>query len=138
MADRRPQRRIRLTAIVPATNAPATLSACLRAIKSAAAPPEQLVVVDRPLHHVSAARNEGARGATGDVLVFIDADVTVHADVFVRIRRAFADPELDAIFGSYDAAPSASGSVSSFRNLLHHHVHHSAPGAASTFWTGLG
>jgi hypothetical protein len=28
--------------------------------------------------------------------------------------------------------------VSSFRNLLHHHVHQSAPGPASTFWTGLG
>jgi hypothetical protein len=28
--------------------------------------------------------------------------------------------------------------VSQFRNLLHHHIHHSAPGQASTFWTGLG
>ncbi|MGI9556768.1 MAG: glycosyltransferase family 2 protein, partial [Solirubrobacterales bacterium] len=42
------------------------------------------------------------------------------------------------LFGSYDDSPEAPGAVSGFRNLLHHHVHQSSPGQASTFWAGLG
>jgi GT2 family glycosyltransferase len=73
------------------------------------------------------------------VLVFVDADVEVHADAFARIRAAFEqDPGLIAVFGSYDDAPSAPGVVSQFRNLLHHDVHHESAGPATTFWAGLG
>ncbi|HYM24493.1 MAG TPA: glycosyltransferase family A protein, partial [Vicinamibacterales bacterium] len=135
--DSRP---VRLTAIVPATNRPATLQECLNAIAGADDPPEQTIVVDDPsLTHPAFARNAGARDAAGEVLVFVDADVTVHPDAFRRIRRAFTDDRtLDALFGSYDDAPAARGSVSFFRNLLHHHVHQGAPGPASTFWAGLG
>jgi cellulose synthase/poly-beta-1,6-N-acetylglucosamine synthase-like glycosyltransferase len=128
----------RLTAIVPATDSPPTLAACLEGIESAAEPPEELVVV-REGGIPSAARNDGAEDASGDVLVFVDADVVPHADAFVRIRRAFADdPDLVALFGSYDDSPAAPGAVSAFRNLLHHHVHQTSAGQATTFWTGLG
>jgi GT2 family glycosyltransferase len=73
------------------------------------------------------------------VLVFVDSDIVVHADAFERIRAAFgADPALTAVFGSYDDDPRATGMVSEFRNLLHHHVHQSAPGMATTFWAGIG
>jgi len=130
----------RITAIVPATNAPPTLDACTEAIRSAEEPPDELIVVDdASLVGPGAARNAGARDASGDVLVFVDADVVVHPDAFRRIRAVFdADPELTALFGSYDDAPAAEGVVSAFRNLLHHHVHSSSPGPASTFWAGLG
>jgi hypothetical protein len=99
-----------------------------------------LIVVDTPAGvGPASARNIGARRATGDVIVFVDADVVVHADAFERIRAAFvADPGLTAVFGSYDDDPRAKGMVSEFRNLLHHHVHQSAPGMATTFWAGLG
>ena len=132
---------VTLTVVIPATNRPATLPLCLEAIHAAAAPPQQVIVVDDPsLRHPALARNLGARQATGDVLVFIDADVTVHPDVFVRIRAAFDDdPDLTALFGSYDATPAAPGTVSRFRNLLHHHVHQQhGGGRATTFWAGLG
>jgi hypothetical protein len=131
---------MRLTAIVPATNRPPTLSRCVDAISAAAEPPEELLVIDEPADSGPAhARNLGARAASGDVLVFVDADVLVHPDVFVRIRRAFADdPGLAAVFGSYDDAPEALGTVAGFRNLLHHDVHQASPGPASTFWAGLG
>ena len=73
------------------------------------------------------------------MLVFVDADVVVHGDAIERLRGAFAaDPALTAAFGSYDDAPAAPGTVSRFRNLLHHHVHASSPGPAETFWAGLG
>lgn len=90
---------------------------------------------DGPAH----ARNAGALEATGDLLVFVDADVAVHPDAFARIRRAFEhEPGLAALFGSYDDAPTAPGVVSVFRNLLHHHVHQTPERPAQTFWAGLG
>jgi GT2 family glycosyltransferase len=129
-----------LTAIVPATDAPATLQKCREAIEAADEPPEQLVVVteaDAP--GPAAARNTGALEADGDVLVFVDSDVLVHADAFGRVREAFrSDPGLTAVFGSYDDDPRAPGVVSGFRNLLHHHVHQKSPGPVKTFWAGLG
>jgi GT2 family glycosyltransferase len=129
-----------LSVIIPATDAPATLECAVRAVENAEDPPEQVIVVERPEHLLSAAaRNLGARQANGDILVFVDADVEVHPDAFVRIRAAFdANPHLTAVFGSYDDEPGSASVLSDFRNLLHHHVHHQGAGPAKTFWTGLG
>jgi len=131
---------LRLSVVVPATDSPATLEACLLAIAAASDPPDEVIVVDHPVRSgPAAARNAGARAASGSVLVFVDSDVLVHRDVFSRIRAAFrAEPDLVAVFGSYDDAPAAPGAVSTFRNLLHHHIHQGAAGAATTFWAGLG
>ena len=129
-----------LSAIVPATNVPSTLVRATAAVARAASPPEELIVVDDPpTLSATQARNAGAWRARGDVLVFVDADVEVHPDAFARVRAAFAaDPGLTAVFGSYDDAPSCPGTVSAFRNLLHHHVHQTGAGPAETFWAGLG
>src|SRR5919199_5412538 len=130
----------RLTAIVPATDRPPSLGRCVAAIQDADEPPEELFVVEEPpFASPAAARNEGARRATGEVLVFVDADVRLHADALSRIRARFdADPRLTAVFGSYDDSPPPAGTVSTFRNLLHHHVHQQGAGPARTFWAGLG
>jgi GT2 family glycosyltransferase len=127
----------RLTAIVPATDSPPTLATCVAAIESADEPPEELIVI-REGGAPSSARNAGALDASGDVLVFVDADVVPHTDAFARIRRAFDDEGLTGLFGSYDDSPAAPGTVSVFRNLLHHHVHQSSAGPSTTFWSGLG
>jgi GT2 family glycosyltransferase len=131
---------VTLSVVVPATDRPATLPRCLRAIEAAHDAPEEVVVVDEPTCLSAAgARNAGAARAMGEVLVFVDADVEVHPSAFTRIRQAFAArPELDAVFGSYDDTPGAPGTVSVFRNLLHHHVHQTSAGPADTFWSGLG
>jgi glycosyltransferase involved in cell wall biosynthesis len=131
---------MRLTAIVPATDGPRTLARALKAIAAADWGPDELIVVDNAsAPGPAAARNAGALQAGGDLLVFVDADVEVHGDAFVRIRQAFAaDEDLTALFGSYDDDPEGTSLVSSFRNLLHHHVHQRSPGQASTFWVGLG
>jgi glycosyltransferase involved in cell wall biosynthesis len=105
---------------VPAADAPPTLARCLAALDGA----DEVVVVDDAAPAPAAARNEGARRATGDVLVFVDADVVADGDALERIRAALeTDPRLAALFGAYDDAPEAPGVVSTFRNLLHHHVH---------------
>lgn len=132
-------RPVALSVVVPATNRPPTLDRCLIALRGAAGPDDEIVVVDGPAELGAVeARNVGAAQAGHDVLVFVDADVEVHADALERTRAAFADPEIAAVFGSYDDAPSVATTVSTFRNLLHHHVHQSNPGPTATFWTGLG
>ncbi len=129
-----------LSVVIPATDAPATLGRCLAAIDRAHDRPDQVVVVDGPAElSASEARNAGVAEASGEVVVFVDADVEIHPDAFVRLRAAFDDdPQLTAIHGSYDDAPDNPSTVSAFRNLLHHHVHQRGGGEAETFWTGLG
>jgi len=85
------------------------------------------------------ARNVGAAAATGDVLLFVDADVAAPPDLVGRVA-AFLDthPEIAAVIGSYDDAPADHGFLSQFRNLLHHYVHQTARDEASTFWCGCG
>jgi hypothetical protein len=136
---------IKLSVVVPATDSPPTLPACRAALDravsalTAAGGAAEVLVVDSPAFQpVCTARNTGARRASGEVVVFVDADVEVHPDALVRIATAFADPTLTALFGSYDDSPSRGGPVAAFRNLLHHHVHQNAGGAAQTFWSGLG
>lgn len=87
----------------------------------------------------AAARNLGARAATGDYLFFVDADVALHVDALRLAAQAFrADPQLEACFGSYDDAPSAPNFLSQYKNLLHHYVHQHSRSEAATFWTGCG
>jgi GT2 family glycosyltransferase len=130
---------ISLSVVVPATNEPPTLDRCLAALEASHQPADEVVVVTDPALSATAARNRGAAQATGDVVVFVDADVEVHPDALGRVRAALdADDRLTAVFGSYDDAPADPGVVSAFRNLLHHHVHHGSAGPAETFWTGLG
>ena len=125
---------------MPATDSPATLQRCVDAIRAATDSPDQVIVVDSPPGSgPAAARNAGAGRADGTLLAFVDSDVGVHADAFERIRAAFAeDPSVVAVFGSYDDSPADGGLVSIFRNLLHHWIHHSSAGRATTFWAGLG
>lgn len=85
------------------------------------------------------ARNEGASVATGEVLVFVDADVCVSQTALRQFATLFrGDPHLGAAFGAYDVAPEAPGLVSQYRNLLHHYVHSTGAGPAVTFWAGCG
>jgi Glycosyl transferase family 21 len=126
--------------VVPASDRPPTLARCTAALQAGSRPPDELIVQREPAGDgPAAARNAGARLAGSDLLVFVDSDVEVHGDALERIERRFADdPGIAAVFGAYDADPAAPGLTSRFRNLLHHHVHLSAPGEAETFWAGLG
>jgi glycosyltransferase involved in cell wall biosynthesis len=85
------------------------------------------------------ARNIGAQAATGDVLLFIDADVVVPTNLVGRVAAYLQDhPGIAAVIGSYDAAPADAGFLSQYRNLLHHYVHQTGREEASTFWCGCG
>jgi glycosyltransferase involved in cell wall biosynthesis len=85
------------------------------------------------------ARNFAACAAKGEILVFLDADATVHRDTLARIAEDFRDnPHLDALVGSYDFLCDNRGTIALFRNLLHAHVHHRSAGPVTTFWAGCG
>jgi glycosyltransferase involved in cell wall biosynthesis len=85
------------------------------------------------------ARNIAAESASGDVLVFVDADVVASPETVERAALVFArDPEVTAVFGAYDETPSAPGFISQYKNLAHAYIHRSSSGPAKTFWAGFG
>lgn len=149
-----------LSVIVPVRDGGVTFRACLDGLARSAYRDFELLVVDDGSRDGSAAlaagagarvlsqpeargpaaaRNEGARAAGGEWLVFVDADCEVHPETLGRLAAALAAaPELDAAFGSYDDAPPAPGLVSRYKNLLHHWVHQRGAGEAETFWAGCG
>jgi GT2 family glycosyltransferase len=87
----------------------------------------------------AAARNLGAKHAIGEILVFLDADVVVPANAMGIIREEFEqNPDLAALFGSYDDNPGCADFFSSFKTLLQHHVHQASNSEAVTFWSGCG
>jgi GT2 family glycosyltransferase len=84
------------------------------------------------------ARNEAASQARGEILWFVDADVVVHDNAALELQRAFVEPNVAAVFGSYDDKPPAKNFLSQYKNLVHHFYHHRGNSEASTFWAGCG
>jgi molybdopterin-guanine dinucleotide biosynthesis protein A len=151
--------------VIPVHNGGPDFEHCLRRLRDALRAEHELIVVDDGSADGSAAlaesfgatvvrnttaqgpasaRNTGAKQAAAPLVFFLDADVAVHRETIDRVAARFAaDAGLAALFGSYDASPTAPGIVSQFRNLLHHYVHQQGSFVAEarparTFWTGCG
>ncbi len=56
----------------------------------------------------------------------------------VRVLFVSEEPDLAAVFGSYDDEPAAPNFLSQYKNLFHHFVHQQGSAEASTFWSGCG
>jgi GT2 family glycosyltransferase len=152
---------LRLSVIIPVHNGGENLRRCLQGLAQSSRPVDEIIVVDDGSTDGSAAlaaaagagvialpagprgpafaRNRGVEAASGNLLVFIDADVVVHADTLARMEKVFEEKtDVAALFGSYDDKPPVRTAASLYKNLLHHHVHqHSGP-EAGTFWAGCG
>ncbi len=86
-----------------------------------------------------AARNLGVRAAAAPLIFFVDADVCIRPDAFDRVLSCLeTEPEVDAVFGSYDDAPASPNLISQYKNLFHRFVHQKASAEACTFWSGCG
>ena len=149
-----------VSVIVPVYNGSKFLNQCLAGIFSSDYPSFEVIVVDdgstddsadisrkkgatvlsMPLRGgPAAARNFGVKQAHGGILLFIDADVVVKPDTISKIVARFElQPDISAVFGSYDDAPEEKNFLSQYRNLVHHFVHQNSNSEASTFWAGLG
>ncbi len=151
----------RISVVVPVRNGLANLQATLAALRASERPPDEILVMDDGSsdetvridlgpgirrHRVpdgprgpGAARNLGAKLARGQIVFFVDSDVELHPDALGRVEEFFdRNPEHAACFGAYDTHPAARNFISQYRNLLHHFVHRSNAGEASTFWAGCG
>ncbi len=149
-----------VSVIIPAYNTSRELADCLTALRRSTVSPVEVIVVDDAstddtaavaesagAHTIrlgvnagpAGARNRGAAVARGDVLMFVDADVVVAEESIARaVATLEQEPDVVAVFGSYDTRPRAPGLVSQFRNLLHHFVHQQGAPEAMTFWAGCG
>lgn len=85
-----------------------------------------------------AARNLAAQYAKGDILWLVDSDVIAWPGGGEIIRRAFGEPGVEAVFGSYDATPAGTPWFSRYKNLTHRFYHQRAHREATTFWAGCG
>ena len=85
------------------------------------------------------ARNSGAQIAKGDLLFFVDSDVTLQPDAVQKVVSIFkSDKELKALIGSYDDEPADPNFISQYKNLFHHYIHQTSNENASTFWGACG
>ncbi len=62
--------------------------------------PERVRVLDLPRRGKAAALAEGVRRATGQVLVFTDANTVFRPDALAMLARNFADPEVGGVAGA--------------------------------------
>lgn len=145
--------------IIPVYNGADTLPTCVAAVKASEYHNFELIVVDdgstddsgsvaramgcrvivvsrnRGAGH---ARNLGVAAASGEVLLFGDADVVIRPTTIRQAVQSLADGRWDAVFGSYTSETPAPGFFSQFHNLLHHYTHQHSQESAATFWTGCG
>lgn len=149
----------RVSVIVPVHNGASTLEACLPPLLLSSPELAEVLVVDdrstdgsgavaRALgarvitstgRGPAAARNLGASRARGDIVFFVDADVTVQASTIQQVVDVMdADPTVAAVFGSYDDEPSEPNFLSQYKNLFHHFTHQTARTESSSFWAGCG
>lgn len=150
-----------VSVVVPVFHGGKHFAGCIASIAAALRPQDELIVVAngegdgawraalvhpqaRILHNThnggpAGGRNFGAASATGDILLFIDADVSVQPDCIARVARVFSEEEdVAAVIGSYDEDPGEKNFLSQFKNLFHHYVHQHGAIDASTFWGGCG
>src|SRR5262245_10748994 len=152
-------RKLRLSIIVPFHRDLELLQRCLGALMPLSEGWEVIVACDAPVddcqalaahygarvlslpgpHGPAVARNRAAEVATGDALVFIDADVVVSRAALFRVALYLArQKELAGVFGAYDETPADPGFVSQYKNLAHSFIHQSSARDAQTFWAGFG
>ncbi len=149
-----------VSVIVPVHNGESTIESCLRSVFESSCRQFECIVVDDASTDASAplaaslgakvirlpecrgaahARNQGAKAATGEILVFLDADVQICPDTLERTLLRFSGSQsVVAVFGSYDEDPGCKNFCSQYKNLFHHFIHQHGLEDAGTFFSGYG
>lgn len=149
-----------ISVIIPAYNSANYITKCLDALKDSIYQWYEIILVDDSSSDNTAdiaremgcrvfvnerrsgpavARNYGSRQAKGEIVLFIDSDVLVKKNTLEIVAATFSNnPDISALFGSYDDEPSERDFLSQYRNLLHHYIHQNSNPDAATFWAGCG
>jgi GT2 family glycosyltransferase len=148
-----------ISVIIPVHNGGESFRRCLDSLRPSSRQPDEVIVVAdgdtdgswevakafgaKVFRYDAAggparARNRGAAMAQGDILFFVDADITVSRDTVLSVEAAFKDDTLAALIGSYDDQPGATNFLSQYKNLFHHYTHQVSSEQASTFWGACG
>ncbi len=149
-----------VSVVIPVYNGSKYLSKCLDAVSASSYKTYEIIVVDDGSADNSAeitrkkgatvfqlsqqsgpagARNFGALHAQGEIILFIDSDVIVRPDTISLVVSNFQhNPDITAVFGSYDDEPREENFISQYRNLFHHFHHQHYDTEAFTFWAGCG
>lgn len=113
---------VRVSIVIPAYNAEATLGECLDACLRQSHPYTEVIVVDdgssdatpeiaqqhpvryhrQPNAGPAAARNAGVQLANGDIVAFTDADCVPEPDWIAQLVAGFDHPKTVAVGGTYD------------------------------------
>ena len=156
----RPSDDLTFSVIIPVETGNADFNQCLLSLTALDPPPCEIIVVTSSnggsAHQLAKGfgsevlelsgikgpaqkRNAGARIANGDILFFVDSDVTVPKAAMAQVMEAFqGNPNLAALIGSYDDEPLKPNFFSQYKNLVHHYVHQNSNEKASTFWGACG
>ena len=149
-----------ISVIIPVYNGGRYIERCLDALISSIYPAFEILVIDdhstddtvkiarqkgvnvlqlTEQQGPAAARNFGAQYARGEIVFFVDSDVIVRRDTIALVAGNFRqNPEIVAVFGSYDDEPQEENFISQYRNLFHHFHHQHSYTDAFTFWAGCG
>lgn len=94
-------------------------------------------VIDLPVNSgAGAARNEGAKKAKGDILLFIDSDIVIEKDTISKFVNSFSSQNgMDAIVGIYSKSSIQKNIVTRYKTLFLH-FNHLSP--SPRFWSGCG
>ena len=132
-------RRLGISVIIPVYNRRDQLAKLLLSLRYGDSVPDEVIVVDDGSTEDSAivaesygacvvrlderrgpsnARNQGAKLARGEILMFLDSDTVANKDTVANVYAAFAEHrDVEAIVGVYDRRPADTGWFTRFRAL---------------------
>jgi glycosyltransferase involved in cell wall biosynthesis len=144
-----------ISVIIPAWNAGKTIGNCIDSITTQTTPPLEIIIVDdgsnddTPGKAVecgavllstggrrgpATARNMGANAASGDVILFLDSDVTVDTDLIEKLSVHFEDESVWAVQTLYTPLCPAGNTVSQYQNYYYYYSLNRMPaGSTATF-----
>jgi glycosyltransferase involved in cell wall biosynthesis len=96
-------------------------------------------VVNTDARNAAIARNTGAAGFTGDILVFIDADVKLDAGAIPTLLKSILDGKADATFGNYSRNVAGLNFFQQYKQLYISRIYsRKHENLKYFFWTAIG
>lgn len=139
-----PEQSPALSVIIPAYNMAGPLRRCLQAVRASTVPLREIIVVDDastdetaevarafgcrvvrlPANRgPAAARNAGAAVASGELLLFVDADTAMFPSTIAQALATLQESGADAVCGAFATEPLNPGFFPRYAALLKHESH---------------